>query len=229
MVRVRDATKDEEDWIQHDIAKQKELGAYYVSQAEKYQSIWTAVYGIYTGLLLLFGLMNGQVLKIITWPEVLWFLLPIAGWIIGIACFFLVLQPSIIKMPPNSPSAIRKGLYESNVKKARFYSIGLLAFGIGVMLMVVSLGIGAYYASLPSDTVTEDVQFIIRDDSVQYITQIPIDLIPGTNKTVVVSLRNITETSYSIGLGNGDTVDLDKTWIQTVIWKTGETPHDSPA
>jgi hypothetical protein len=229
MVKIRDATTDEEEWIKYELTSQKELGAYYVTQAEKYNDIFTAVYAIYTGLLLLFGLMNGQILKIIQWPTVICFLLPIAFWVIGIFFFFQVNQPTIKKMPPNSPSAIRKGLYESNVEKAKNYRKGLLAFGIGVILIVFSLGSGSYFASLPPDTAKGDVQLVIKDDNVQYITQIPIDLIPGTNKTVVVSLRNTTDTSYSIRLDNGDTVDLDKTWIQTVIWKTNETHQDSPA
>jgi hypothetical protein len=229
MVNVRDATPEEEEWIKYEITSQKELGAYYVTQAEKYNDIYTAVYAIYTGLLLLFGLMNGQILKIIQWPTILIFLLPIIAWVIGVFFFFRVMQPSIKTMPPNSPSEIRKGLYESNVEKAKNYRNGLLAFGIGVVLIVVSLAIGSYFASLPPVTATGDVQLVIKDDSVQNIIQIPIDLMPGTNKTVVVSLQNTTDTSYSIRLNNGDTVDLDKTWIQTVIWKTNETHPDSPA
>jgi hypothetical protein len=218
MVRVRDATKDEEDWIAYDLQSQKDLGDYFVKQAEKYNDIFTAVYGIYTGLLLLFGLMNGQILKMLAFPVVLCFLLPIAGWVLGIYYFFRVLQPDIQKMPPNSPSAIRKSVYASNVNKAQFYRNGLLAFGIGVLLMVFSLGFGSYWASLPADT--GNVQLVIRDDAVQYISQIPIELVAGTNKTVNVSLQNTTDTGYRVRLANGDTVDLEKAWVQTVIWKT---------
>lgn len=223
VVRIRDPTKAEEDWIQYELDTQKTIGAYYIEQAQKYNDIFTAVYAIYTGLLLLFGLMNGQILKIITWPWVLSFFLPIIAWAFGIFFFFGVLQPSIKKMPPNSPTAIRNGLYASNLEKAKNYRNGLLAFGLGVLLIVVSLGIGSWAASLPPETTTGDVQFLIYDESVQYITQIPIELVPGTNKTVVVSLRNTTDTDYSIALDNGDTVDLNKTWIRTVIWKTNET------
>jgi predicted secreted protein/putative hemolysin len=137
------------------------------------------------------------------------------------------MQPSIEKMPPNSPNEIRKALYKSNLTKAENYRNGLWLFGIGVILILVPLGIGAWAASLPPNTPTGDVQLVIKDTGMQYITQIPIELVPGTKKTVVVSLRNTTATSYSIRLNNGDTVDLEKGWIQAVIWKTNETRQDS--
>jgi hypothetical protein len=54
---------------------------------------------------------------------------------------------------------------------------------------------------------------------VQYFKEIPIDFIPGTNKTVIVSLLDVTDTGYRIRMQNGDSVELDKTWVQTVIWK----------
>jgi len=235
MVIVRDATKDEEDWIAHDIKKQTGLGEYYVTQAEKYQSVWSAVFGIYTAILLLFGLVNANVLKSIQLPWVIFYFLPIIAWAVGIFFFFRVMQPSVKKMPPNSPSEIRKGLYESNVTKANNYRLGLAAFGCGVILILVSLVVGLYATSLPPITATGNVQLVIQDNALQYISQIPIELVPGTNKTVTVSLRNTTSTSYTIRLTNGDTVDVDKKWIQTVIWKTNEiplkneTPQNSPA
>lgn len=223
MVKIRDGTQDEYDWVKYENDGQKTLGDYFVTQAQKYNDIFTAVFAIYTGLLLLFGLMNGQILKLIPWPWILTFLLPIIAWLIGIFYFFQVLQPYIKKLPPNSPNDIRKALYASNVKKARNYGRGLLAFGTGVLCIVLSLAIGTYFASFPPETATGDVQFLIYDESVQYVTQIPLELVPGTNKTVVVSLRNTTDTDYSIALENGDTVDLNKTWIRTVIWKTNKT------
>jgi hypothetical protein len=123
-------------------------------------------------------------------------------------------------MPPGSPTAIRKSLAASNVKKARNYSYGLGFFAAGVLLMLVSLGAGSYLASQPPAAATGDVQLVIQPDAVQNIARIPIGMVSGTNKTVVVSLRNITDTSYTIALDNGDTVDLDKNWVQTVIRKT---------
>ena len=219
MVRVRDATKNESDWIEYADKAQQALNDYFITEAKNFNTLYTTVFGIYTGLLLFFGLMSGQVLKLLAFPAVIVFLLPLVGWIVGIYYFFQVLKPDIRKMPPNSPTAIRNSLAASNVTKAKLYSKGLAAFAIGVLLMLVSLGAGSYLASLPPAAVTGDVQFVIRDDSLQNIAQIPVSLVPGTNRTVVVSLRNITDTGYTIKLDNGDTVDLDKTWVQTVIWK----------
>jgi hypothetical protein len=219
MIRLRDATKNEADWIEYDAKAQQDLNDYFITEAKNFNTLYTAVFTIYAGLLLFFGLMNGQVLKLIAWPGVLVFLLPVLSWILGIYFFFQVLQPDVQKMPPNSPMAIRKSLAASNVNKAKNYHYGLGFFAIGVLLMLVSLGIGSYLASLPPAAATGDVQFVIRDDSLQNIAQIPVSLVPGTNRTVIVSLRNITDTGYTIKLDNGDTVDLDKTWVQTVIWK----------
>jgi hypothetical protein len=225
--RVRDATKEEADLVAADSKAQQELGSHLIQQAEKYQTLFTAVYGIYTGLLLLFGLMNGEILKMVVWPAVFWYLLPIVSWIIGICLFFLVLRPDIKQMPPYSPTAIQRRLVASNVKKARYYSAGLIAFGVGVLLMVVPIVAGSYYASLPPAQETGDVQFLIYDDSVQYISEIPIELVSGTNRTVTVALFNTTDTVYSVRLSNGDTVDLDKKWIRTVIRKAVQTDGDS--
>jgi hypothetical protein len=155
------------------------------------------------------------------------FLLPILGWVVGIFFFFLVLRPDIQKLPPYSPTAIQRRIFASNVKKARYYSAGLMTFGLGVLLMFVPIVVGSYYASLPPAQETGDVQFLINDDSVQYISEIPIELVSGTNRTVTVSLYNTTDTVYSVRLSNGDTVDLDKIWIRTVIRKTGQTGGDS--
>jgi hypothetical protein len=220
MIRVRNATKNEADWIDYADKAQQGLNDYFITEAKNFNTLYTAVFTIYTGLLMFSGLMNGQVLKMIAWPGVLVFLLPVLAWIFGIYFFFQVLRPNVQKMPPNSPMEIRKSLAASNIKKAGNYSYGLGFFATGVLLMLVSLGAGSYLASQPPAAATGDVQFIIRDDSLQNIAQIPVSLVAGTNRTVVVSLRNITDTGYTIRLDNGDTVDLDKTWIQTVIWKT---------
>jgi hypothetical protein len=225
--RVRDATKEEADLVAADSKAQQDLGSHFITQAEKFQTIFTAVYGIYTGLLLFFGLMNGQILKMTVWPWGLVFLLPILGWVVGIFFFFLVLRPDIQKLPPYSPTAIQRRIFASNLKKARYYSAGLMTFGLGVLLMFVPIVVGSYYASLPPAQETGDVQFLINDDSVQYISEIPIELVSGTNRTVTVSLYNTTDTVYSVRLSNGDTVDLDKIWIRTVIRKTGQTGGDS--
>jgi hypothetical protein len=223
MIRVRDATQNEADLLNAE--DQKTLQEYFITEAKDFNKLYTTVFTIYTGLLVFFGLMSGEVLNLIAWPRVLVFLLPVLAWILGIYFFFQVLQPDIQNMPPNSPTAIRKSLTASNIKKAKYYSYGLAAFAIGVLLMLVSLGLGSYLASSPPPAAaTGDVQLVIRDDSLQNIAQIPVSLVPGTNRTVVVSLRNTTDTSYTIRLDNGDTVDLDKTWVQTVIWKNKVRP-----
>ena len=218
------ATDDEKGWIVYDEKEQKDLSSYFLTQSDRYYEIFTAVNGVYLGVLALFGLTNGGTLKIIVWPAILVFLLPIAFWIIGMYFFLEIRQPMIRLSPPRDPGVIRQNLSDSNLIKAKNYRIGLFAFGVGVLLMIVSLGAGAYLASLPGAPTPQippsDVQLIINNDSIPLLTQIPIDFIPGTNKTVIVALYNSTDTSYNIGLQNGDIVDIQKAWIQTVIWKS---------
>ena len=221
MVRVRDATQDETDWVKHDHDAQKELGQHFIDKAGEYQTIWTAVYGIYTTLLIAFGLMNGTVLTMLILPGGLIFLLPILGWLVGIYYFFRVLQPEIGKLPPNSPSAIQGAVYAANVQKAINYRNGLWAFGIGVLLMVPALGAGSYFASLTPAQATGNVQLVVTDDAPPFLSQIPIELVPGTNRTVVVSLVKTTDSGYSIRLANGDIADLPKDWVRLVIRKGG--------
>jgi hypothetical protein len=77
MIRVRDATKNESDWIDYDTKAQQALNDYFNTEAKNFNTLYTAVFTIYTGLLVFFGLMNGQVLKLVSWPGVLVFLFPV--------------------------------------------------------------------------------------------------------------------------------------------------------
>jgi hypothetical protein len=215
---ARDATKDETDWLDYEEGVQKKLGDYFLTAADKYNDIFIAVNTIYVGLLTLFGLISNNTLKILQFPVVIVFLLPVLAWIWGIFFFFRIKNPSITEERPNSPTAIRETLYTTNVEKARNYRKGLLCFATGLLLIPVALLIGSYWAALPApQPVAQDVQIIFSDDTI--ISQIPIDLVNGTNKTVVISLVNTTDSGYQVKLANGDIVGLDKTWIKTIIYK----------
>ena len=57
------------------------------------------------------------------------------------------------------------------------------------------------------------------DDQASWLSQIPMEFVPGTNTTTNVTLVNMTETGYRVMLANGDSVDVQKAWVKTVIWK----------
>ncbi len=74
---------------------------------------------------------------------------------------------------------------------------------------------GLHITALPEpSSPAMDVQLIIGNDHVQYVKQIPIDFVPGTNKTVTVTLVKTTGTGYLIMLPNGDRVDISKSWVE---------------
>lgn len=209
---------DDKNWLEYERDQQQKLGAYFCGRADRYNDIWTALFGIYTGLLLLFGLMaSGSSITLLKWPSGLLFLGPIIPWVFGIYFFFQIHNPSIVEMVPNSPEEIREQCYNANVNKAKNYRNGLWCFSIGILLIIVAVVAGFYFASA-SESGVDKVQFLILDNYVEDVKEIPVTIIPDTNITVVVTLHNTTNTGYRIGLDDDTIVELNKTWVKTVIW-----------
>ncbi len=225
---VRELTEgDDLDWLTYDREEQQGLSAYFIERADKYNEIWVAVFTIYSGLLVLFGFMvSGGSLNQVTGLKALVFLLPIVAWLFGIYFFFQIHTPSVQTMTPNSPAEIRERFYKSNVEKAKNYRKGLTCFSIGILLVACALFVGIFWTS-PSDTPGENVVFIIKDEFVEKVREIPISMIPETNMTTVVQLYNTTESGYRIGLDDGTMVELDKNWVTNIVRVSNTTQQGS--
>lgn len=216
------------DWLTYDAAEQQGLRAYFFERADGYSTLWSTVFTIYSGLLVLFGFMEagGNSLIQLEWYQKGLFLLPIVFWIAGIFFYFRVFNPTIEKMTPNSPAEIKELCYKANVEKAKNYRRGLSFFSVGIVFIAVALIGGMFWAS-SSDTPVEKVAFIIKDDYVERVKEIPISMIPEINMTTVVQLHNTTESGYRIGLDDGSIVELNKTWVQRIIWVSNTTQQGS--
>ena len=216
--QVSDATPEDLKWLEfHNLEIQK-MGDYLIASADKYSDIFTAINAIYAGLLAFIGLTNSGVLKNIVFPLSLIFLIPIFCWIIAIFCFFQVKQPYFTSYSPDSPDEIRKAVSASNIAKAGYYQKGLILFGIGILFMVIPLTLGLYITTVPdSAAISGKVQLVIGNEYVEYLKQVPVDFVPGTNKTEPVSLVKISDTVYRIKTQNGDQVDINKTWVEILI------------
>jgi hypothetical protein len=217
---VRDATPEDLEWLKFHDEQIRKIGDYFIASADKYSDIFTAINAIYIGLLTFFGLASGGVLKILEFPLSIVFLAPTICWIGAMFFFFQVKQPYFTSYSPDSPSDIRNALGDSNIKKGKNYRNGIFLFGIGILFMVAPLVLGLYVAATPGLAApAADVQLVIENDYVQYANQIPIEFVPGTNKTVNVSLVWTTDTFYQIRLQNGDKVDINKSWVKAVLKK----------
>jgi|GEM_PF-1335000 hypothetical protein len=228
---VRELTEgDDLDWLTHHREQQQGLSAHFIQKAEGYQNLWTAVFTIYTGVLVLFGFMEagGSTLTQLEWYLKALFLLPILAWIAGIYFFFKVFEPTVGKMTPNSPAEIRENYTTANVAKANNYRRGIACFSVGILFIAVAL-IGGIFFTSHSDTPGENVIFIIKDEFVEKVQEIPISMIPETNMTTVVQLYNTTESGYRIGLEGGTIVELDKNWVTNIIRVSNTTEQGSQA
>jgi len=219
------ATGGDADWIKYDFDQQKSLSDYFLNQSDKYADIFNGINGIYIALLALFGFVNANVLTTTQWWQKGLIFLPFPFWLAGVLFFIRIKEPSITLERPNSPIEIRRQVYHSNEEKAKNYRNGIIYFmlGIGCMIIVLLaiLTIPVPVPAAASPTPAANVQLLINNDSVQYVSQIPIDFVNGTDKTVNVTLFNSTDTIYTIGLPDNDTVQLQKSWVQTVIWRSG--------
>ena len=207
--------------------EQQQLGQYFLEKADGYSTLWTTVFTIYTGLLVLFGFMvSAGSLNEVEWPKSIVFLFPILAWLAGIFFFFRIFNPTIEKMTPNSPAEIRELFCKSNVEKAKNYRNGLTCFSIGILLVACALFVGIFWTS-PSDIPGENVIFVIKDEFVEKVQEIPISMIPETNMTTVVQLYNTTESGYRIGLDDGTMVELDKNWVTNIVRVSNTTQQGS--
>lgn len=218
---------DDLDWLTYHREEQQQLGQYFLEKADGYSTLWTTVFTIYTGLLVLFGFMvSAGSLNEVEWPKSIVFLFPILAWLAGIFFFFRIFNPTIEKMTPNSPAEIRELFCKSNVEKAKNYRNGLTCFSIGILLVACALFVGIFWTS-PSDIPGENVIFVIKDEFVEKVQEIPISMIPETNMTTVVQLYNTTESGYRIGLDDGTMVELDKNWVTNIVRVSNTTQQGS--
>ena len=218
----RDQLQDEKEWISWEDKTQKTLSDTFLTATDKSETIFTALNGVYIALLTFFGLYNNNILKILDFPAVILFLIPPGFWLLGMYYFLQVKKPNISPQRPNDAGAIRRGLYSSNVVKAKYYRRGIMAFSIGVLSIIIAVAGGLYLSNLPVPTTSytaSDVQLVIMEDQVSSLSQVPMEFVPGTNKTTLVRLVNVTNTGYRVELANGDGVDLEKAWVKTIIWK----------
>ena len=136
---------DDLDWLTYHREEQQQLGQYFLEKADGYSTLWTTVFTIYTGLLVLFGFMvSAGSLNEVEWPKSIVFLFPILAWLAGIFFFFRIFNPTIEKMTPNSPAEIRELFCKSNVEKAKNYRNGLTCFSIGILLVACALFVGIF-------------------------------------------------------------------------------------
>lgn len=221
-VIVRPEFPEEKEWITWQDTQQKAFSTNIITATDKSETIFTALNGVYMALLAFFGLSSNSVLTNFKPPVVFLFLIPPVFWLIGMYCFMQVKKPYIAKQRPNDASAIRRDLYKSNIIKANSYIWGITFFSIGVLSIIFAVVGGLYFTSIPVQPTTfteSNIQLVFMDDQASWLSQIPMEFVPGTNTTTNVTLVNMTETGYRVMLANGDSVDVQKAWVKTVIWK----------
>jgi len=213
---------EEKEWITWQDTEQKAFSTTILTATDKSETIFTALNGVYMALLAFFGLSSNSVLTNLKSPVVFLFLIPPIFWLIGMCLFLQVKKPYIAEQRPNDASAIRRDLYKSNTKKAKYYGWGVAFFSIGVLSIIFAVGGGLYFTSLPVQPTSftpSNIQLVITDDQASWLSQIPMEFVPGTNTTTNVTLVNMTDTEYRVILANGDSVDVQKAWVKTIIWK----------
>ena len=217
-ITLHETTEDEKDWVKYQNDQIKGVGKSLVDEADKYKDVFTGINTIYLALLVFFGLANDSVLKAFPFPVSLIFLVPIVFWIAGMYLFLMVKAPVFYECPPKSPSCIKEETINSNLRRGRYYKWGIFAFALGIIMMLVPLVAGSFLVATTSIPSTgEQVQFIVKGENAAFIQEIPLQLVPGTNKTSPVTLLAADTSAYTIRMENGNIVTIPKDWIISMI------------
>jgi hypothetical protein len=205
-------------WRKFQAEQKQQFASKINSQATTFNTIFTGIFGIYVAILVFFGLSSKEgVLTTQGLSSSLPLFIPIIFWIGGIACLLYATRPFTDSVVSDSSESFIEALDEGNLKKANWFTLGMGLNAAGTALIIVAVTL-ALTAAPPGVKSGQDVQFVIGEDGLAPLKEIPVEF-EAMNRTVPLYLLSTTSDTYVIRLKNNDTFDIPKTWVKVVIVK----------
>ncbi len=219
--RSENRVKTHETWISETNDYIRDMADAYNTEADKFGTLFTAIFGVYTTILVFFGLSNSNtsstLISLDPWVRVAMFL-PIVAWVVGIAALFLVKKPvQTGDAYIDSSESYLLQYSMANQEKSRLFSIAMIAFAAGFVIMIFSVlfGIFAGPASVTPAFENQTVQFIVSEQGYPILKNLPITI--DGNKTSPMQLTNITESGYEVTTSSGESFQIAKDWVTLMV------------
>ncbi|NTV01059.1 MAG: hypothetical protein HGA55_08075, partial [Methanoregulaceae archaeon] len=200
-------------WRKFQAEQKQQFGSKINTQATTFNTIFTGIFGIYVVILAFFGLSSKE--GVLTtqglsssWP----LFLPILFWILGMACLMYATRPFTDSVVSDSSESFIEALDEGNMKKSLWFTLGMGLNAVGTALIIVAVAL-AFSAAPPVARSGQDVQFVIGEDGLAPLKEVPVEF-ESTNRTVPMFLLSSTADTYVVRLKNNDTFDIPKTWVK---------------
>jgi hypothetical protein len=217
-----------ENWLTKTSDYIRGLADTYSNEADKFNTLFTAFFGLYTSILVFFGLSGEKTLISLNPIIQILLLLPIAAWIYGTSHLLLVKKPFFSGEGYfDSSKSYMQQFNEANKQKSETYSKAITAFALGVLLIIGALFSAIVVNALGGGPSEQTVQFIASETGYPILKSIPVPL-DASNKTPCMSLTNTTDSGYQVKMSTGESFEIDKTWVSLMIENancTGEASH----
>jgi hypothetical protein len=202
---IKEINKQKAAWITYGHQSQRDSLDSLDNAAKYLIGLVSIVYTLYTSILTYFGI-NGQISF-----SILYFI-PLAIIFISLIVTLFVFSPGKRQVDFYDYTSIMGATIKRAKEKRLYLSIGIIIFILGVISIPCVVGYGIF-------TTQHQVQLIVSDDKIQDLKTIPIEFEINSSRTMPLTLLKMDDKSYTIQLGNGDIIQLNKSWIKVLIIK----------
>jgi di/tricarboxylate transporter len=142
-------------------------------------------------------------------------ILPIIFWLLSIAFNLYVYFPGKYRFSTKYPDLTKKELDRAINKKYNRLRIGSIFFLIALILATFSL---AFASTLKPQIEPKEVQFIVPKEQLQTFENMSLEIENNSQKTIKVTLVNVTNDSYWARIPNGMMVEFKKELVDGIIY-----------
>ncbi|PKL69200.1 MAG: hypothetical protein CVV30_06380 [Methanomicrobiales archaeon HGW-Methanomicrobiales-1] len=164
----------------------------------------STVVALYTSILTYFGLSGQANISIFV-------IIPLLCMLVSLGVALLVFKPEMEILDLNDPVRIMKTVAHRSRHKYIFLSIGIIVFVIGILTIPFVIGIGTVHNP-------EKVQFVVIEDKKPVFENLSVSFETKSVKTIPLVLVQEDPKTYTIQLSNGNSVKINKEWVQGVIF-----------
>lgn len=144
---------------------------------------------------------------------------PIAIWLFAIGMCINAYSPDLYDSKSDSIISIKNAYQNISHHKFASLQLAVIIFLAGVFLAAVLLIAGAGIAPGIMNEKSHNVQFIVTNNSSQkLLEQMYITMEPGTQRTINLTLNNVTDDLYIVNLNNSLEVKFSKDVVDGVIY-----------
>jgi hypothetical protein len=199
---ISDVPEEWKDWqkyghslIRDSVTKQDDTAKYLIA-------LVSTIITLYTTLLTFFGL-SGQ----ITMLNVL----PLVVILLALGCLLFVFSPEKKTLDLSDPVLISRNVAARGVTKGNFIKVGVVLLCFGIFLIPVCI-------ILPDSLQNpEHAQLIVADEMKPVLENCSIAFVNNSTVTQPLTITHQDSQTYSILFANGDTLELNKTWVRGIL------------